>query len=71
MLELKNGCLGRGGKSLVEDFSFVAPNGRITCIVGRQGHGKTCLIRAMMGLWPLTGGYASINGEPEIGRAHV
>ena len=64
MLELKEGCITAGGRVLVENFSFVAPAGQVTCLVGASGSGKTLLMRSLLGLWPLDKGYATLDGEP-------
>lgn len=63
MLEIKNATVSIGGRTLVTDFSMVAPDSEVCCIVGRCGAGKSTLLKAMMGLHPLDAGHVSIDGE--------
>lgn len=63
MLEIKQATLSVAGKVLLKDLSFVAPDGRITCVVGPCGCGKTALLEAFMGLRPVDEGYITVNGE--------
>ena len=64
VLELKNGRIAAGGHVVVDDLSFVAPAGKVTCLTGLRGCGKTLLVRALLGLWPLERGYVTLDGEP-------
>ena len=64
VLELKNGRIAAGGRVVVGDLSFVAPAGKVTCLTGSHGCGKTLLVRALLGLWPLERGYVTLDGEP-------
>jgi ATP-binding cassette, subfamily B, bacterial len=50
---------GRG----VEDVNLSLERGSFTVITGRIGAGKTTLVRALIGLLPLTGGKIHWNGE--------
>lgn len=40
---------GYGGALVLRDLSFAANSGEVTCIMGRNGVGKTTLMRAIMG----------------------
>ena len=64
MIELKDGRIVAGGRVLIDNLSFVAPAGKVTCLTGVQGSGKTLLVRALLGLWPLEQGYVTLKGEP-------
>ena len=64
MIELKDGRIAADGHVVIENLSFVAPAGKITCLTGVHGCGKTMLVRALLGLWPLQRGYVSLKGEP-------
>ena len=51
------------GKLLaVDDASFTVPAGRVFGLMGRNGAGKTSLIRMLVGLTPITGGRATVLG---------
>ncbi|MCR5130490.1 MAG: ABC transporter ATP-binding protein [Prevotella sp.] len=69
MIELKEGSISARGKAVVSSLSFVAPAGKVTCLTGASGSGKTLLLRALLGLWPLDKGYASLQGEPITERS--
>lgn len=50
MLTLEGVSAGYGGALVLRDLSFVAKAGEVTCIMGRNGVGKTTLMRCIMGL---------------------
>ncbi len=50
MLVLDGVCAGYGGALVLRDLGFRAAAGEVTCIMGRNGVGKTTLMRAIMGL---------------------
>ena len=41
-----------GGSHILRDVSFELPNGQVTVLLGRNGVGKTTLLRTLMGLVP-------------------
>jgi urea transport system ATP-binding protein len=45
-----------GGSHILRDVSFEAPAGKVTALLGRNGVGKTTLLRAVMGLVPVRTG---------------
>jgi urea transport system ATP-binding protein len=45
------------------DLVLEVPQGRCTCIMGRNGVGKTTLLRCIMGLLPIRGGSIRFQGE--------
>ena len=61
-VELKDGTVSAGGRRLFEGLSFVARSGEVVCVVGGRGSGKTLLLRALMGMWPIDEGVASFDG---------
>lgn len=61
-LELKDGSVSAGGRRFFQGLSFVARGGELVCIAGDAGSGKTLLLRALLGMWPLDEGVASVDG---------
>ena len=49
MLKVETISGGYGGALVLRDLSFTALPGEVTCIMGRNGTGKTTLMRAIMG----------------------
>jgi urea transport system ATP-binding protein len=45
-----------GGSHILRDLSFEIPAGKVTALLGRNGVGKTTLLRALMGLVPARNG---------------
>jgi urea transport system ATP-binding protein len=45
-----------GASHILRDVSIAAEPGNITCVLGRNGVGKTSLMRALMGLQPMRSG---------------
>ncbi len=50
----------------VKDVSFVAYTGESIGIVGRNGSGKSTMLRAIAGLLPPTRGHVYLRGEPAL-----
>lgn len=50
MLTLQNLSFAYGAIQVLDDISMAMPSGRITCILGRNGVGKTTLLMNIMGL---------------------
>ena len=63
MLEVKDATISVSGKILVKNLSFIANDGKITCITGSEGSGKTTFLRTLMGFLPITEGFVSVDGE--------
>lgn len=63
MLEVKDATISMGGKSLFKGLSLIASDGRMTCITGSEGVGKTTLLRTLMGFLPVEAGFVSVDGE--------
>jgi urea transport system ATP-binding protein len=45
-----------GGSHILRDLSFEVPAGKVTALLGRNGVGKTTLLKTLMGLVPARGG---------------
>ncbi|NPD92415.1 ABC transporter ATP-binding protein [Xylanibacter muris] len=63
MLEVKSISMDMGGRQLFDGLSFVVEDGKVFCIMGGSGCGKTSLLRALMGFETIGSGYISIDGE--------
>jgi len=56
MLEVKNLNQYYGGSHILRDLSFEIPPGKVTVLLGRNGVGKSTLLRTLMGLVPAKAG---------------
>jgi urea transport system ATP-binding protein len=52
-----------GGSHTLWDLDMTVPKGSCTCLMGRNGMGKTTLLKCVMGLLPLTSGELSFEGR--------
>jgi urea transport system ATP-binding protein len=52
-----------GAAQALRGVSLSAEPGAVTCVLGRNGVGKTSLLRAIVGQQPISGGTISWNGE--------
>jgi urea transport system ATP-binding protein len=51
-----------GGSHILRDVSFEAPIGKVTTVLGRNGVGKTTLLKCLTGLVPAKTGSVSFDG---------
>jgi len=58
-----------GATRILRDFSFDMQKGQCLCVLGRNGVGKTTLMRTIMGLTDRSTGSICINGEAIEGKA--
>src|ERR1700733_1292946 len=56
MLTLKHINQFYGGSHTLWDLDMTVPKGSCTCLMGRNGMGKTTLLKCIMGLLPLATG---------------
>lgn len=63
MIEVKNITKKFGRKQVLKGVSFTAEKGKITCLIGINGVGKTTIMKAIMALTPINSGEILINGE--------
>ena len=52
-----------GGSHILRGLSFDAPPGKVTVLLGRNGVGKTTLLKTLMGLVPAESGTVTFNGQ--------
>ncbi|RPH41089.1 MAG: urea ABC transporter ATP-binding subunit UrtE [Burkholderiales bacterium] len=52
-----------GGSHTLRDVSLVAETGAVTAVLGRNGMGKTTLLKCMMGLLPVKSGRIEFEGQ--------
>ncbi|MFZ2101740.1 MAG: urea ABC transporter ATP-binding subunit UrtE [Oricola sp.] len=60
-----------GAAQALRGVSVDAAPGRITCILGRNGVGKSSLLRAIMGHQPIRAGSIALDGEALTGAPHA
>ena len=53
-----------GGSHILRDVSLAATAGKVTVVLGRNGVGKTTLLKSLMGLVPIKSGSISFDGQP-------
>ena len=64
MLHLSNITAGYGDVTVLRALSFEAHAGQISCIMGRNGVGKSTLLKCIMGLVPSQSGAMMLDGRP-------
>ena len=52
-----------GGSHILRNLGFEARLGEVTVVLGRNGVGKTTLLKSLMGVVPITSGSISLAGE--------
>ncbi|MDP2410477.1 MAG: urea ABC transporter ATP-binding subunit UrtE [Pseudolabrys sp.] len=62
MLEATNISLHYGAAQALRGISLNAEVGKVTCVLGRNGVGKTSLLRAIVGQRPVSGGTIKLGG---------
>jgi urea transport system ATP-binding protein len=62
MLSVDNISLYYGAAQALRGVSIEASLGKVTCVLGRNGVGKTSLLRAMVGQQPIAGGAIHFEG---------
>jgi urea transport system ATP-binding protein len=62
MLDVKNIDLYYGAAQALRGISLTAEPGKVTCVLGRNGVGKTSLLRAMVGQQATASGSISLDG---------
>ncbi len=67
MLEVKDINLYYGAAQALRGVSIEAQPGKVTCVLGRNGVGKTSLLRALVGQYPIASGAISFDGSDITG----
>ena len=67
MLDVKDINLYYGAAQALRGVSLSAEPGKVTCVLGRNGVGKTSLLRAMVGQYPIASGSITFNGADITG----
>lgn len=64
MLELKQITKKYGERTILDHVDLTVEDGKILCVVGQSGGGKTTLLRCISGLEKIDSGQILIDGEP-------
>ncbi|MFT3814453.1 MAG: urea ABC transporter ATP-binding subunit UrtE [Acidovorax sp.] len=64
MLKVTNLHQFYGGSHILRDVSLSAAAGQVTVLLGRNGVGKTTLLKSLMGLVPIKSGSIEFDGQP-------
>jgi urea transport system ATP-binding protein len=76
MLKVSNLNQYYGGSHILRDLSFEVPMGKVTTLLGRNGVGKTTLLKTLMGVVPAATGSIQLGGQditkaPSYGRVRA
>jgi urea transport system ATP-binding protein len=53
-----------GGSHILRNVAFEAKAGEVTVVLGRNGVGKTTLLKSLMGVIPIRAGSIALDGQP-------
>jgi urea transport system ATP-binding protein len=68
MLQVSNVNQYYDESHILWDVTLAVPPGACVCLMGRNGVGKTTLLKTIMGLLPVKGGSLKLNGQEFAGR---
>jgi urea transport system ATP-binding protein len=64
MLKLDDVHQAYGGSHILRGITFEARVGEVTVVLGRNGVGKTTLLKSIMGVVPIRSGHIVLDGKP-------
>ncbi|MGL4370751.1 MAG: ATP-binding cassette domain-containing protein, partial [Spirochaetota bacterium] len=64
MIEVTNLSVSFPGNAVLSNLTFSVPDGGISVILGKNGSGKSVLLKAIAGLLPFSSGTVTVNGIP-------
>ncbi len=64
MLNVQQLSAGYGESRIVSDVSLEVPTGKVVCLMGRNGVGKTTLLKTIMGILKSKTGLIYLDGKP-------
>lgn len=67
MLSISNLHIGYGESPVIQDISFTLESGSATAIVGRNGMGKSTLLKAIVGMIPAKSGSIKLDNQELFG----
>ena len=70
MLTIENLTSGYGESDVLRGLDLQVPKGQIVAIMGRNGMGKTTLMKSLMGIVPATGGTIRVD-DRQVGGAEI
>src|SRR5918992_1663151 len=63
MLTIQGLSVGYGDSQILWDVHLHVPEGQVVCLMGRNGVGKTTLLKSVMGLLPPQAGSIAFDGQ--------
>lgn len=63
-LEARNISVHRSGRNILHQASVSLVPGELRAVVGPNGGGKSTLLRALAGIWPVSAGDVWLDGKP-------
>ncbi len=63
MITLNDLSCGYGNKKILTGLNLTLKEGQLTCLIGKNGVGKTTLFKTLLGLIPAIGGQICIDGR--------
>ena len=63
LLEVESLSQAYGGSRILRDVSFTADAGQVVVLLGRNGVGKSTLLRTLMGVHPALSGHVKFDGR--------